>query len=510
MPYIIKNFKFSNNKTIIFVALLSFFGIESSHAQKNTTTTESNTTFVADSITIKNKAESKTEFIAQEIVEVVSKDSIPPKITRQKIDGVAAVIGDFIVLESDIEKALIDLKSQEVDVSDISRCNLVGSLMENKLYTHHAIQDSLPLQESQIRDQVNQQLAYIKQNLGSTEKVLEFYRKESLEELERDLFEIGKERRLSSLMQQSVIESVNVTPDEVKSFFKAIPKEERPLISTEVEIAQIVIKPKPSVKEINYTIDRLNEFRKDILENGSSFATKAVLYSQDPGSRSNGGKYTISRTDPFAKEFKDNAFSLQEGEVSKPFKTDFGYHILTVDKIRGQKVDVRHILLIPEITNEVLNEYKSVADTIQKKLYAKEITFDKAARLYSDDKLTKGDGGLLVNPVSQDTRFELTKIDPVLYNQISNLAEGEISGIIPEVDRKGEKSFKLMTIVKKYPEHIADYATDYLKIKELALQEKQLKAVKKWQAAKIKDTYVKIDKSYQNCEFGNNWIKQDN
>ena len=430
------------------------------------------------------------------------------KSMRKKIDGVAAVVGDFIVLESDIDKALVDLKNQEVDITDISRCNLVGRLMETKLYTHHAIQDSLPLQESQIQDQVDQQLSYMKKNLGSDEKILEFYRKESIDDLEKELFELGKVRRLSALMQQKVVDEVNVTPDEVKNFFKKIPKDERPLIGTEIEISQIVIRPKPSVVEVKNTIDQLNEFRKDVLENGASFATKAVLYSKDPGSRSSGGKYTISRSDPFAKEFKDNAFSLQEGEVSKPFKTDFGYHILKVDKIRGQKVDVRHILLIPEITSEVLKKYKAVADSIQKKIINKKITFDEAARLYSDDKVTRGDGGKLINPVTQDTHFELTKIDPILYGQVSDLEEGEISGIIPETDRKGEKSFKLLTITSRFDEHIADYATDYLKIRALALQEKKLKAVKKWQTEKIADTYININKSYQNCEFGNNWEKK--
>lgn len=494
MHYKLKNTKFLNKFTLFLsIKIFAIVACSNIYAQQNKV--------LADSVS------TKTLVVDQSIAIDSVKVAAVTKSIRRKIDGVAAVVGDFIVLESDIDKALLDLKSQDVDLADISRCNLVGRLMENKLYTHHAIQDSLPLQESQIRDQVNQQLTYIKQNLGSTEKVLEFYRKESLDELEKDLFDLGKERRLSSLMQQSVVDEVTITPDEVKSFFKAIPVEERPLISTEVEIAQIVVKPRPSVKEVNYTIDRLNEFRKDILENGASFATKAVLYSQDPGSRSSGGKYTISRKDPFAKEFKDNAFSLQEGEVSKPFKTDFGYHILTVDKIKGQKVDVRHILLIPEITSDVLLKYKDVADSIQKNLFANKITFDEAARLYSDDKQTKGDGGKLINPVTQDTRFELTKVDPVLYNQIADLKEAEISGIIPETDRKGEKSFKIMTITKKYPEHIADYVTDYLKIKELALQEKQLKAVKKWQSAKITETYVKINESYQSCEFGNNWDK---
>ncbi len=447
--------------------------------------------------------------IAQEGVTIEApKDTTKVNTTRKKIDGVAAVVGDFIVLESDIDKAYIDLKNQQVNTENITRCNLVGRLMETKLYTHHAIQDSLPLPEAQVQDQVDQQYAYIKQNIGSEKKVLEFYRKESIDDLKKELFELAKTRRLSGLMQQKVVEEVTITPDEVQGFFKAIPKKERPQISTEIEISQIVVKPKPSVKEVKATISRLEEFRKDILENGASFATKAVLYSQDPGSRSNGGKYTLSRQDPFAKEFKDNAFSLQEGEVSKPFKTAFGYHILQVDKIKGQKVDVRHLLLIPEITTEVLNKYKAVTDSIQKMLFAKDISFDEAARQFSDDKETRGDGGKLVNPVTSDTRFELTKIDPILYSQVSDLEEGEISGIIPETDRKGEKSFKILTIAKRYEEHIADYSTDYLKIKELALQQKKLKAVKAWQKDKITDTYIKVNESYQGCEFGNNWLKK--
>jgi len=496
MHYKLKNTKFLNKSISNYITIVvSLFVTSISIAQQEKAT---------DSTGLKSLVIEDTNIIATDSTKVANKKPIP---IRKKIDGIAAVIGDFIVLESDIDKAFLELKSQKVDASNITRCNLAGRLMEDKLYTHHAIQDSLPLPESQIKDQVNQQLAYIKQNLGSTEKVLKFYRKESIDELEKELFEIGKTRRLAALMQQKVVEEVTITPDEVKSFFKGIKKEDRPLIGTEIEISQIVIKPKPSTKEIKNTIERLNEFRKDILENGASFATKAVLYSKDPGSRSSGGKYTIQRDDPFAREFKDNAFSLQEGEVSKPFKTDFGYHILKVDKIKGQKVDVRHILLIPEITDEVLKKYKTVADSIQKKLIDKKITFDKAARQYSDDVETREDGGKLINPVTQDTRFELTKIDPILYGQVSDLQKDEISGIIPEQDRKGEKSFKILTITERYDEHIADYATDYLKIRALALKEKKLKAVKKWQAEKIADTYIKINESYQKCEFGNNWKK---
>ncbi|WP_010520707.1 peptidylprolyl isomerase [Aquimarina agarivorans] len=450
--------------------------------------------------------------VAQEIVIEAPSEAVEEKkeeaiAGRQKIDGIVAVVGDFIVLDSDVDKAYIDLKNQGVSISEISRCELVGSLLETKLYTHHAIQDSIPISDQQIQQQVEQQLDYMKKQLGNEEKVLKFYRKDNIIDFKKELFDLGKNQRLSQLMQQKVVEEVTVTPDEVKQFFNTIPKDERPLIDTEIEISQIVIKPKPSNAEIKETVDRLNEFRTDVLEHGASFATKAVLYSQDPGSRSNGGKYTISRTDPFAKEFKDAAFSLQVGEVSKPFKTDFGYHIVTVDKIKGQQVDVRHILLIPEVNTTDLQKYEAHADSVRTRIVENKIKFEEAAKLYSDEKETKSDGGKLINPVTQDTRFELTKIDPILYGQVSNLKEGEVSNVIEDRNRTGGKFFKIITVSKKYPEHEADYAQDYLKIKELALKQKQLKAVQKWQDEKIVDTYVKINEPYLKCDYNSNWVK---
>jgi len=340
------------------------------------------------------------------------------------------------------------------------------------------------------------------------EKILKFYRKDNITDFRKELFDLGKSQQLSTAMQEKVISEVTITPDEVKRFFDKIPVKERPIISTEIEISQIVIKPKPDDKEIQRVIERLDGFRTDVLENGSSFATKAVLYSQDPGSRGNGGKYTISRKDPFAKEFKEAAFSLKEGEVSKPFKTDFGYHIVTVDKIKGQQIDVRHILLIPEVGSSELKKYKAHADSIRTEIVSGKISFPEAAKLYSDEKETKSDGGILINPVTTDKRFELTKIDPILYGQVSNLEEAEVSGVIPEEGRTGGKFFKIMTVAKKYPEHTADYAKDYIKIKDLALNKKQLEAVEQWQKDKIVDTYIKINDPYKECDYSSNWVKK--
>ena len=255
-------------------------------------------------------------------------------------------------------------------------------------------------------------------------------------------------------------------------------------------------------------IDKLNQFKKEVQAGESSFATKAVLYSQDPGSRATGGYYKMNKKTQFIKEFKEVAFSLQEGEISEPFETDFGFHIIYVEKIRGQDLELRHILLIPSVTSDDLKAAKEKIALIRKRIEDKEITFEKAAKTMSDEKETRTNGGTLINPKTQDTRFELTKMDPALYSQVSNLKDNEISLPILDEDQSGKKKYKLITVTNRIDSHTADYAKDYIKIKDLALKEKQIKAIGKWFDDKIKDTYIKINGEYRKCNFTKNWLKK--
>lgn len=440
--------------------------------------------------------------------ETVKTDSVPPSQERFKVDGVAAVVGDFVVLESDIDKMYIELQSQGVSIKDVTNCNLAGRLMENKLYAHHAIQDSLVVSDAEINAEIDQQLAYMTQQVGSMEKVLEFYKKDNEAEFRAELFEINRQNKLASAMQRKIVDAVEITPEEVREFFSKIPEEERPVFGDEVELAQIIVKPEIPESEKQKIINRLKEMREDIVENGASFNTKAVLYSQDPGSKSSGGKISLTRKDPFVKEFKDMAFSLQEGEVSQPFETMFGFHILTVDKIRGQQVDVRHVLLIPDVTTETKEAAMKQIRDVREKIIAGEVTFAAAAKEISDEKETRESGGQLVNPTTGDTRFELTKIDPALYEQVANLKEGEVSPVLTDQDETGRPFYKIITVTDRYEEHKADYARDYNKIKELALRDKQLKAIEKWQKEKIQETYVKVNGEYRNCDYSSNWLKK--
>ena len=427
---------------------------------------------------------------------------------RIKIDGVAAVIGDFVVLDSDIDKQFMQLEAGGISTDDITRCQLFGKLLEDKLYIHHAIQDSIAVNDLEIRSNVDQQLAGFAEQIGSMEKLVAYYKKSSEQELRDEMFELNKNGQMATMMRQSVIENLEVTPEEVRQFFNNISVEERPMFGTELRIAQIVVIPETTQSEVDKVIKRLNEFRSDVIDNGSSFTTKAVLYTQDPGSKRTGGKYTLNRKRPqMAKEFREVAFSLQEGEVSKPFKTDFGYHIIQLEKIRGQEFDIRHILLIPKVTQEAINAAKNKLEKVRQSIVDGDITFKEAAREASDEEETKFDGGQLRNPETQDYNFELTKMDPGFYAQIESLGDNQISPVIKDGDRVNPIKFKIVTVTNRVDEHEANFAQDYLKIKDLALQDKQLNAVTKWQEEKIMDTYIKINGELRSCDFNSNWFK---
>lgn len=426
---------------------------------------------------------------------------------KQKVDGVVGVVGDYIILDSDIDKTYLELKGQGIDTKDISRCQMFGKLLEDKLYAHQAIQDSIVISDKEINSKLDEQFNYMVEQLGSPQKVVEYFKKGNEQDLKAELYEIIKVNKLTAEMQKKVVDKVIITPEEVRDFYKKIPKEDLPVFGAEMEVAQIVIKPEISKESKQKVIDQLNEIRKDVL-GGASFYSKAVLYSEDPGSRSTGGFYKMDRKTQFVKEFKDVAFSLAEGEISEPFETEYGYHIIFLEKIRGQEVDLRHILIAPIVTEEALKAAKEKIELIRKRILDNEITFSNAARLMSDEKETRNDGGVLTNPKTQDTRFELTKMDPSLYSQVANLKDKELS--LPEVDedRSGRKFYKILTVTNRYNEHTADYSKDYTRLRELALKEKQIKEIAKWSVEKIKDTYIKINSEYRECVFTNNWLKK--
>ena len=429
------------------------------------------------------------------------------QVRREKIDGVVAVVGDFIVLDSDIDLEYLQLKAQKVDISKITRCELLGKQLEDKLYAHQAIQDSILVSDAEISETMNYQIQLLIEQFGTMEKLIEFYKRKDEQEFRTYYYDIIKMNKLTSMMQQKVIESVEITPEEVRNFYHSIPEDQVPTFGPEVEVAQIVIKPKVSELEKQKVIDKLNSIKQDVLSGRSTFFTKAVLNSEDPGTVSNGGYYKISRKTPFVKEFKDVAFSLDEGEISDPFETEFGFHIILVEKIKGQELELRHILIKPKPSADELQKAKDRIAIIREKILDGSLTFKQAAISESEEKETKQSGGVLLNPQTMDPKFELAKMDPSLYSQIVNLKQGEISEPILEVNKSNTQQYKIITVNKKTDEHLADFSEDFMKIKDLALKDKQLKAIAKWTEEKISETYIKITQEYKSCDFLNNWVK---
>lgn len=439
---------------------------------------------------------------------LLSTSAVIAQIKKEKVDGVVAVVGDYVVLDSDIDLEFIQLKAQGVDIKNISRCELFGKQLEDKLYAHHAIQDSIIVTDAEVYEYMGQQIDAMVEQVGSLDKVVKFYRKKNEEEFRNYFFDIIKENKLTSQMQKKIVDGVEITPEEVRNFFKGIPQDEIPVFGADVEVAQIIVKPVVSEEEKQKAIDRLNSIRTDVLENGSSFYSKAVLYTEDEASSSSGGFYKINRKTGFVKEFKEVAFSLAEGEISKPFETIYGYHIIMVEKIKGQEVELRHILISPKVTNQAMADAKAKIEQIRAKIQSGEISFADAAKSSSDQKETRNNGGVLLNPRTMESRFELTKMDPTLYSQISNFKVGQISLPILDEEKGVGKFYKLITVNNRTEEHTAEFANDYLKIKDLALTDKKIKAIAKWTEEKIKETYISINADYKNCEFANNWTKK--
>ncbi len=432
---------------------------------------------------------------------------------RVKIDGVAAVVGKNIVLYSEVTAAKLQLDQENEGKSNISECTILEKIMNDKLLAHHAVIDSIEVNDAAINSEVDRKIEYFKKQLGTKEKMLDFFGFSNLSDIKKELFNVEKEGQLIKQMQAKITSGTDVTPEEVTSYFNSLKEANSvPEFGTEIELGQIVMEAKPDEKENKAVIEKLNKIKADI-ENGGNFRMKAIIYSQDPAAAKSGvgagGLYTgITKETQFVKEFKEVAFSLEEGEISEPFKTQFGYHILRVDKIKGKERDIRHILIQTEISDETLEKVKDSLTKVRNDILTNKITFEDAVKKYSSDKDTNKNKGILINPMTNDTHFDLTNMDPAIYARISNLKEGELSDVFYDETREGKKMYKIMLVKSKIEAHTADLNKDYVKIKRLALHKKRKELIQKWTKDKIKDTYIKIHNQYKNCTFEYNWLKK--
>lgn len=434
-----------------------------------------------------------------------------PSMAQQEgviIDKVVAIVGRQIVMYSDIETQKMQVKAQNYALPEDIDCQILEQGMYQKLLVNQAIMDTVEVSEAQVTAETDRRINYYVAQIGSEEKLEEYYKKK-MPELREDLLEIVKEQLTAQNMEDEVTRDVTVTPQEVRDCFKALPKDSLPIINTEFEIEQLSISPKIEEAEILRIKDRLREFKTRVA-NGESFSTLAVLYSEDPGSAMKGGELGFMSRNDLVPEFSAVAFNLVPNEVSKVVKTEYGYHIIQLIERRGERMNCRHILLKPQVSaNEKKNAIMRL-DTIRQKIVNKEITFKEACWMFSDDEDTRLNGGVMINPYTGTSLFEAEQLDPKVANAIRNLEVGEISKPFETEDDQGNTVCKIVLLRSKTKPHKANLSQDYQRIQNLAIERKKGEVLEEWITNTIENTYIKIDDDFKKCKFRNKeWIKTE-
>jgi peptidyl-prolyl cis-trans isomerase SurA len=424
-----------------------------------------------------------------------------------KIDGVDVVIGKNVVLSSDIAKFKLDIEQRSEGKIKISDCEMLERLMLQKLLSHHAVVDSVLVTEVEVNTSVNRNIAFFTQQFGDVDKMVKAYGFNDLDDLRKELFLIEKENALVRKEQEKINEGIDITPEEVRIYYNGLKNtNELPEFQAEIEMAQIVMYAEATKEENERVVKKLNEIKKEI-EGGASIRMKAILNSDDPSVVNNGGRFEVTKESQFIKEFKEVAFTLDVGQVSEPFKTLFGYHIIQLHGIKGKTRVISHILIKPEVLDSKVQEVKKKIEDIRKQILDKKITFEEAVAKYSQDKDTKNNGGLIVNPYTNESRFDLTRMDPSLYARVINTKKGEITEPFYDETQQGQKMYKVIFMKDRTLTHKADLIKDYEKIQKLALEKKKEENITKWSKEKILDTYIKISDNYKKCKFERNWRK---
>ncbi len=422
------------------------------------------------------------------------------------LDRVVAIVGKNTVLQSEIEAQLLQMRAQNIPVRSNTRCQILEELMEQKLLINQAAIDSIIVSESDVEQEMNSRLQYFIRQIGSEQALEEYYNK-SILEIKEDLRDIVRDQLITREMQTVITGEINVTPSEVRNFFSKIHPDSLPMINSQVELRQIVKYPELSETEKFEVKERLNQLRQRIV-GGDSFATMAILYSQDQGTARRGGELGfVSRTD-VVPEFANVAFSLKDDRVSQVFETEFGFHIVQLIERRGELVNVRHILMTPAASEEAKIKARQQLDSIAQAVRTETITFRMAAAKYSDDTETRMSGGLLINPNTRSSRFEMDQLPSSEYVAIRDLKVGEISNVFETKVDKGKTVYKILYLSSQTRPHRANLKEDYDVIQEMALMDKKRRVLENWLKEKQKRTYVRIDEYFRNCSFDNQgWLK---
>jgi peptidyl-prolyl cis-trans isomerase SurA len=421
-------------------------------------------------------------------------------------DKIIAVVGNKIIMKSDLESAIQEMISQGVEPPADVNCLLLEQRMTSKALVLQAEKDSLNVSEEEVDAEIDNQIRFYIRQLGSKEE-LERTARRTIYQIKEDFRESFRDRKLSNLMKNKIVDGIKITPNEAKAYFETIPKDSLPFYETQLEIGQIVIYPKASRDAEEYCIEQLNDYKRQIESGNKDFATLASIFTDDPGSKASGGRYEINRNQKdLDNVWLSKAFTLKEGQVSNPFKSKFGYHIIQLVSRAGDDAVVRHILKTPPITQYEIKDAMSKMDTVRSKLIAGTIDFGVAVSRYSDDEGSKFTAGMLQSR-NGGTSLSIDELDKDMVLMLNELKVGEYSKAVEFVDERGKKGVRIVYLKTKTEPHRENLKDDYNKIAQRALEVKKENTLEKWFNEKIKTYYIMIDDEYKNCESLKKWVQ---
>ncbi len=415
-----------------------------------------------------------------------------PQAAKVVADKIVAIVGDRIILQSDIRNSIADILRQGGTVPDNAECLIMEQALVSKVLMLQAEKDSLPVTDEEVEAELDQKIRYYINQLGSQEALEEMAGK-TIYQIKDDAKESVKEQKLAAAMQRKIVENVRITPNEVKAYFERIPKDSLPLYETELEICQIVIYPKASKDLEQYIVGEMNNYKKQLEAKLTTFDLLAKQVSEDPGSKERGGQYQINRNEKtWDPVFMSTAFRLKEGEISAPVKSKFGYHIIQMVQRNGDDAVVRHILRIPPVTEMEISEAITKLDSVRAKIVAGTIGFNAAATKYSDDETAKFAGPCITGR-DGSTFVPIDALDKDMVAMISKMKVGDISQPAAFSDEQTRKGARIVFLKSRSQPHRMNLQDDYSKISQFALEEKKSKALEKWMKNMIPTYYIMVD-----------------
>ncbi len=426
------------------------------------------------------------------------------------IDEVVWVVGDEAILRSDIEIARMQAEQEGIKWDGDPDCRIPESIAVQKLFINQAALDSIVVTESEISQAIDQQINGWIQMIGSKEK-LEEYRKQSITKMKQELHDEFKNRELAQRMKQKLVENVAIRPTDVREYFLTVPEDSLPFVPTTVEVEIITNQPRIPMEEINKVKDELRGYTDRVQKGEVSFATLARLYSEDPGSARDGGEMDYVGRGMLDPAFAQAAFNLTDpNKISKIVESEFGFHIIQLIDRRGDKIKCRHILRKPVVPQKAIDETMLRMDSIVADLRANKFSFEDGATVISDDKDTKNNRGLMANVTEEGrtSRFQMKELPTEVAHAIENLKVGEISDPFTMTNSRGKTVCAIVRLKARNEGHRATITEDFQLMSHIVLEKEQAKVLKKWVQDKIKNTYVRIDDRYKDCDFEyEGWIR---